>query len=129
MAINLLSIYLAIEIVSIASYLLVAYRTNNAFSTEAGLKYVLFGAAASAVMLYGISLIYAFAGSLEILLGEMQEGIGQANHTSVFICLIVWCLLGIGFKLSFVPVPTFTCPMFMKALPHRLLHICQPCQK
>jgi NADH-quinone oxidoreductase subunit N len=47
MAVNLLSIYLAIEFVSLASYLLVAYRSENAFSTEAGLKYVLFGAASS----------------------------------------------------------------------------------
>ena len=45
MAFNLLSIYLSIEMVSLASYLLVAYRSENAVSTEAGLKYVLFGAA------------------------------------------------------------------------------------
>jgi NADH-quinone oxidoreductase subunit N len=90
MAINLLSIYLAIEMVSISSYLLAAYRTKSAKSTEAGLKYVLFGAAASAVMLYGISLIYAFCGSLEMFSREMQEGLIQANHTSVLFGLIVY---------------------------------------
>ena len=67
MTVNLLSVYLAIEMVSIASFLLVAYKSENAFSTEAGLKYVLFGAASSAVMLYGISMIYAFTGSLIFL--------------------------------------------------------------
>jgi NADH-quinone oxidoreductase subunit N len=73
MAANLLSVYLAIEFVSIASYLLVAYRSENAFSTEAGLKYVLFGAAASAIMLYGISLLiwlYRYASICLILISS-----------------------------------------------------------
>ncbi len=102
MAVNLLSIYLAIEMVSIASYLLAAYRTDNAKSTEAGLKYVLFGATASAVMLYGISLVYAFCGSLDIFSREMQEGLIQVNPVSVSFSLTL-ILLGIGFKLSLVP--------------------------
>ncbi|MCO5936206.1 NADH-quinone oxidoreductase subunit N [Mucilaginibacter sp. RB4R14] len=102
MAVNFLSIYLAIEMVSIASYLLAAYRTDNAKSTEAGLKYVLFGAAASAVMLYGISLVYAFCGSLDIFSREMQAGLIQVNPVSVSFALTL-ILLGIGFKLSLVP--------------------------
>ncbi|RYU91111.1 NADH-quinone oxidoreductase subunit N [Mucilaginibacter terrigena] len=102
MAVNLLSIYLAIEMVSIASYLLAAYHTGNAKSSEAGLKYVLFGAASSAIMLYGISLIYAFSGSLDIFSREMQEGLLQTNHMSVTFGMML-ILLGIGFKLSLVP--------------------------
>ncbi|MFD0792813.1 NADH-quinone oxidoreductase subunit N [Mucilaginibacter litoreus] len=102
MAVNLLSVYLAIEMVSIASYLLTAYRTENAKSTEAGLKYVLFGAAASAVMLYGISLIYAFTGTLDIFSQEMKDNLLQVNHFSVSFAVVL-ILLGIGFKLSAVP--------------------------
>ncbi|MGY4539673.1 NADH-quinone oxidoreductase subunit N [Mucilaginibacter sp. UYNi724] len=102
MAVNLLSIYLAIEMVSLASYLLTAYHSGNAKSTEAGLKYVLFGAAASAVMLYGISLIYAYCGTLDIFSREMQEGLIQVNHLSVSFALTL-ILVGIGFKLSLVP--------------------------
>lgn len=102
MAVNLLSIYLSIEMVSLASYLLVAYRSGNSLSTEAGLKYVLFGAASSAVMLYGISLMYGFSGSLN-LFGNTVPGLTQANSAAVsFAVLLV--LLGIGFKLSFVPM-------------------------
>ncbi|MDN5285110.1 MAG: nuoN [Mucilaginibacter sp.] len=101
MAVNLLSIYLAIEMVSIASYLMVAYRTENAFSTEAGLKYVLFGAASSAIMLYGISLLYGFSGTL-----DLADTIGQLSKvnpiSSSFAVVLV--LIGIGFKLSFVPI-------------------------
>jgi NADH-quinone oxidoreductase subunit N len=103
MAVNLLSIYLSIEMVSLASYLLVAYRSENAFSTEAGLKYVLFGAAASAIMLYGISLLYGFTGSLGLFDGNFVQGLAQANGTAVSFALVL-VLLGIGFKLSFIPM-------------------------
>lgn len=103
MAVNLLSIYLAIEMVSIASYLMVAYRSENAFSTEAGLKYVLFGAASSAIMLYGISLLYGFSGSLDIVFQSTITELLKVNPlSSSFAIMLV--LVGIGFKLSFVPV-------------------------
>ncbi|WP_374950631.1 NADH-quinone oxidoreductase subunit N [Mucilaginibacter sp.] len=103
MAVNLLSIYLAIEFVSLASYLLVAYKSENAFSTEAGLKYVLFGAASSAVMLYGISLLYGFGGTLDLFSGHMAERLAQVNSLSVSFAIVL-VLAGIGFKLSFVPM-------------------------
>lgn len=101
MAINLLSVYLAIEMVSVASYLMVAYRSETALSTEAGLKYVLFGAASSAVMLYGISLLYGFSGSLD-LLGIVAQ-LPKVNPVSVSFALVL-VMIGIGFKLSFVPM-------------------------
>jgi len=103
MAVNLLSIYLAIEIVSIASYLMVAYRSENAPGTEAGLKYVLFGAAISAVMLYGISLLYAFTGSLDLFGGNLIPGLLKVNPLPVSFALVL-VLTGIGFKLSFLPM-------------------------
>jgi NADH-quinone oxidoreductase subunit N len=98
-----LSIYVAIEMVSIASYLMAAYRSDTAVSTEAGMKYVLFGATSSAVMLYGISLLYGFAGSLDILQGSFIINICAANPVAVSLA-IVMVMVGIGFKLSFVPV-------------------------
>ena len=103
MAVNLLSVYLAIEFVSIASYLMVAYKSERVKASEAGLKYVLFGAACSAIMLYGMSVLYAFTGSLEFLTGNMLPHLLQLNKTAVFfpVCLI---LVGIGFKLSFFPL-------------------------
>jgi NADH-quinone oxidoreductase subunit N len=103
MAINLLSVYLSVEMVSLASYLLVAYRSENAFSTEAGLKYVLFGAAASAIMLYGISLLYGFSGALNLFDPNFFMALTQANPLGVAFAIIL-VLAGIGFKLSFVPM-------------------------
>ncbi|HEX8022619.1 NADH-quinone oxidoreductase subunit N [Mucilaginibacter sp.] len=101
MAINLLSVYLAIEMVSVASYLMVAYRSDTALSTEAGLKYVLFGAASSAVMLYGISLLYGFSGSLDLL--NIVAQLPNVNPVSVSFALVL-VMIGIGFKLSFMPM-------------------------
>src|SRR3569833_1881752 len=101
MATNLLSIYLSIEMVSIASFLMVAYRAVYRWSSEAGLKYVLFGAASSAIMLYGISLLFGLGGSLNIF--DMAAGLAHANPLFVSMALIL-CFVGIGFKLSFVPM-------------------------
>ncbi|MFD0749917.1 NADH-quinone oxidoreductase subunit N [Mucilaginibacter calamicampi] len=102
MASNLLSVYLSVEMVSIASYLMVAYRTEKAFSAEAGLKYVLFGAAASAVMLYGISLLYGMCGTLGLFDAGFIAGLSKANTVAVSFAIVL-ILVGIGFKLSFVP--------------------------
>jgi NADH-quinone oxidoreductase subunit N len=102
MAVNLLSVYVAIELVSIASYLMVAYRAENAYTAEAGLKYVLFGAAASAVMLFGMSLLYAFTGTLNLFSSDFIPALLHVNKAAAAIAIIL-VLTGIGFKLSFVP--------------------------
>ncbi len=103
MASNLLSIYLSVEMVSIGSYLMVAYKSEKGLSSEAGLKYVLFGAASSAIMLYGISLLYGFGGTLDLFNGAMQLGLSHVNPVSASLALILF-LAGMGFKLSFVPM-------------------------
>lgn len=103
MSATLLTIFLSVEMVSIASYLLVAYRTENGFSAEAALKYVLFGMAASAVMLYGMSLFYGFSGTINLFDPQLVIRLQQADPMSVAL-IIVLILAGIGFKLSFVPL-------------------------
>jgi NADH-quinone oxidoreductase subunit N len=103
MSATLLTMFLSIEMVSIASYLLVAYRTESNFSAEAALKYVLFGMAASAVMLYGISLFYGFSGTINLYDPYMIINLQMAEPT-VVVLAIVLILAGIGFKLSFVPL-------------------------
>src|SRR5204863_3502115 len=73
------------------------------FSTEAGLKYVLFGAASSAIMLYGISLLYGFSGSLDVVFQSSITQLSKVNPISSSFAVVL-VLIGIGFKLSFVPV-------------------------
>ncbi len=103
MAVNLLSIYLSIEMVSIASYLMVAYRSDTAVTTEAGMKYVLFGGVSSAIMLYGISLLYGFTGTLDLFDPMFINNLSMVNPVSVSLAIVL-LMVGIGFKLSFVPM-------------------------
>jgi NADH-quinone oxidoreductase subunit N len=96
MASNLLMIYISIELVSLSSYLLTNFRFDKN-SAEAGLKYLLYGAVASGIMLYGISLLYGLTGSLEL---------GMDISAIHWIPLSVATLLvagGILFKISAVP--------------------------
>jgi NADH-quinone oxidoreductase subunit N len=72
-------------------------------SAGAGLKYVLFGAASSAVMLYGISLLYAFTGYTDLFAAPFIENLSKVNALSVSFALVL-VFAGIGFKLSFVPM-------------------------
>jgi NADH-quinone oxidoreductase subunit N len=103
MSATMLSIFLSVEMVSIASYLLVAYRTENGLSAEASLKYVLFGMAASAVMLYGMSLFYGLGGTLNLFDAQLINHLQVAEPTSVVLAILL-ILAGIAFKLSFVPL-------------------------
>jgi NADH:ubiquinone oxidoreductase subunit 2 (subunit N) len=63
---NLLTVFLAIESVSLTSYILVGFQKFDKFSSEASLKYLLFGSVASAVMLFGMSLIFGMTGTLDL---------------------------------------------------------------
>ena len=106
---NLVLVYLAIEFLSITSYMLAGFLRENRRSNEAGLKYFLYGSIASAVMLYGISLLYGATGSLylhdiaaefSVIIGESTEVSGLAFAALPAMLLI---LAGLGFKASLAP--------------------------
>lgn len=107
MASNLLMIYLSIEMVSICSYLLVAYHHAEKRSTEASSKYIVFGALATAVMLYGLSLLYAFTGALDVegslFLARLSKIPMEASSLALFLFLS-----GFIFKISAVPFHFYT---------------------
>jgi NADH-quinone oxidoreductase subunit N len=103
MSTSLLMIYLSVEMVSIASYLMVGYASADSKQTEAAMKYALFGSICSAVMLYGISLLYAFTGSINIGDTVFMQNLSSVSEPGVVLA-IVMVLVGIGFKLSFVPL-------------------------
>ena len=119
---DLIMLYLAIETTSIPMYILAGFMRDDKKSTEAGLKYLLFGAMTSAIMLYGFSLIFGFTGSTSL-----------TAITSFSLPLAVGVILliavGVGFKISLAPstsgLPTFTkarLPRFQVSfLPHRKL--------
>ncbi|HET8827869.1 MAG TPA: NADH-quinone oxidoreductase subunit N [Pelobium sp.] len=104
---NLLMLYLSIETISLASYLMVSYNAYQKHQAEASMKYVLFGAVASAIMLYGISLIYGFTGTINLYGESMVNGLSQIG-TAPSALAIILVLAGISFKLSAVPFHFWT---------------------
>lgn len=101
MAVNGLSIYLSIELVSIGSYLM-ATLGHGKKSGEGGLKYLLFGALSSAVMLYGLSFLYGMTGTLDLVSDVFSSQLSQ-NHPSIVLVVGFLTLAGVLFKLSLVP--------------------------
>jgi NADH-quinone oxidoreductase subunit N len=104
---NLIMIYLAIETMSISSYILAGYTKEVKRATEASLKYVIYGAVSSGIMLYGISILFGLTGSLSL------SGINTflSNHPVESTPLLIGGILvlaGFGYKISAVPFHFWT---------------------
>ena len=99
---DLVMLYLAIETTSIPLYVLSGFMLADEKSTEAGFKYLLFGALTSTVMLYGFSLLFGFTGTTDIykLAGMFQSG---DLSLAVAFGVLALILVGLGFKVSIVP--------------------------
>ena len=98
---NLLMIFLAVEFVSLLSYLLVGFLKNDPKSKEAAIKYLLFGSVCSAVMLYGISLVYGATGSLELQV--IGNALFYAPLKPLAAAAVLFFFVGLGFKISMAP--------------------------
>nr|WP_255481285.1 NADH-quinone oxidoreductase subunit N [Pontibacter sp. Tf4] len=101
-SINLLMVFLAIELVSIASYILTLTLKQEKRAVEAGLKYVLYGTLSAGVMLYGMSFFYGFTGSLNYTEGTFWQALLQADVLLVTIAAIL-VFAGFFFKISAAP--------------------------
>jgi NADH-quinone oxidoreductase subunit N len=106
---NLLMIFMCVELASLPSYVLAGFRKTNRIGAEASLKYVLFGAATSAIMAYGLSILYGLYGTLQV--DELAAKMTTGSATSVALLSVAFAglLIGVGFKISLVPVH-FWCP-------------------
>ncbi|SMO65329.1 NADH-quinone oxidoreductase subunit N [Solitalea koreensis] len=100
---NLLMIYLSVEFVSVCSYIMAAFLTGSQRSEESGMKYALFGAVASAVMLYGMSLLYGFTGTLDVFNDTFFVGLASAGILSATVAVLM-TLAGLAFKVSMFPM-------------------------
>ncbi|GAB4111820.1 MAG: NADH-quinone oxidoreductase subunit N [Roseiflexaceae bacterium] len=126
-AVELILAYIALELSAIALYVLVGYLRNDATSPEAGLKYFLFGALSSAVLLYGMSLAYGFAASEANrtganVIGTLMNSIGQAGVESTALAPLVLLSLamivgGLGYKIAAVPFHTWAPDVYQGAPP------------
>jgi len=98
---DLVMLYVAMELTGISAYVLVAYMRETPLSAEAGLKYFLFGAFSSAVMLYGFSWLYAFGGSTSY--AQIAGSIRFIPFPFAVLAFLL-VLVGFGFKVAMVPM-------------------------
>src|SRR5215213_811251 len=102
---DLVSIFVALEFLSIPAYMLAAWRKRDLKSNEAGMKYFLLGVFASAVMLYGMSLLYGVAGTT--LLTGIQGYLAEKGNEPVTTLAVMFIIVGFAFKVSAVPFHTW----------------------
>jgi NADH-quinone oxidoreductase subunit N len=114
---DLAMLYLALEMVSIASYVMVAYLKGDRMSNEASLKYILFGAVSTGAMLYGLSLLYGMTGttSLAGIREVLASGAADANRLPLYVVALL-VFAGFGFKTASVPFH-FWCPDVYQGAP------------
>ncbi|MCF6253855.1 MAG: NADH-quinone oxidoreductase subunit N, partial [Thiomicrorhabdus sp.] len=99
---NMITMYLGLEIMSLAIYAMVAMRKDSAQGLEAALKYFVLGALATGMLLYGLSMIYGATGS--ITFPEIAEIISSGNANSMVLSFgVVFVVIGLAFKLGAVP--------------------------
>jgi len=115
---NLLMLVIAMELASLPSYVLAGFFKRNRIGAEASVKYVVFGAVASAAMIYGCSLLYGCYGTLDIptLAGLIGRAGPDAVHAPLLAIALVGLCVGLGFKISAVPLH-FWCPDVFEGAP------------
>ncbi len=106
---ELVMIFISLEMLSISSYLMTGYMKRDSRSNEAALKYLLIGAASSAIFLYGVSLLYGLSGG-ETNLNAIAAAISNADEgqSLALAVALVFVIAGIAFKISAVPFHQWT---------------------
>jgi NADH-quinone oxidoreductase subunit N len=105
-ATSLISLYVGLELTSLSSYVLAAYRRTDERSAEAGLKYFVLGALASGILLYGISLLYGFTGTANFT--GLASAFARGTPSLGLLFGLVFLLAGLAFKISAVPFHMWT---------------------
>ena len=106
-ATNLMTLYVGLELQSLSAYVLASYRRTDDRSVEAGLKYFVLGALASGILLYGISLLYGFTGTMNFA-GLSAAFAREGAHSLGLLFGLVFVLAGVAFKVSAVPFHMWT---------------------
>ena len=104
---NLLMIYLAIEVMSISSYILAGYTKEIKRASEASLKYVIYGAVSSGIMIYGMSILFGLTGSLDLAGINAYLQVNDVSNVALLLSSLM-IIAGIGYKISAVPFHFWT---------------------
>jgi NADH-quinone oxidoreductase subunit N len=99
---NLLTAYLSLELVSLTSYVLTGFLPRNRRSSEAALKYLIYGGVASGTMIYGMSWIFGMTGSLDYAAIQQMLAKTEVNKAGLFMAFM-FVFAGFGYKIVFVP--------------------------
>jgi NADH-quinone oxidoreductase subunit N len=98
---SLLTIYMGLELLSLSMYAMVAMQRGSRVAAEAAMKYFILGAMASAMLLYGMSMIYGVTGTLE--LAQVSQAVAGKGDQLILIFGLVFLMVGVAFKLGAVP--------------------------
>ena len=102
---DLVSVFIALELLSIPAYMLAAWRKRDGRSNEAGVKYYLLGVFASGVLLYGMSLLYGMTGTTRLI--DIGAALADENVVALEVIAVAFVVAGFGFKVSAVPFHTW----------------------
>ena len=102
---DLVSVFVALELLSIPAYMMAAWKKRDPKSNEAGVKYYLLGVFASGVLLYGMSYLYGTTGSTKLT--EIGASLGENPINAMQVIAVVFVIVGFGFKVSAVPFHTW----------------------
>ncbi|MBZ0299287.1 MAG: NADH-quinone oxidoreductase subunit N [Anaerolineae bacterium] len=111
-AADLIMVFLGLETLSIPLYVLAAFNRNDARSAEGGMKYFLFGSFASALMLFGFSILYGFSGQTNLYAIADQLSVGLGSTPIPVLVAMVLVVVGFGFKIGAVPFHFWTPDMY-----------------
>ena len=107
-SVDLIMVYLSIEVVSIVSFILAGYLRAQVRSNEAALKYVIYGAFSSGLMLYGLSLLYGLTGTTKLFeLSRVISSLGPGSNLTLTVATIL-IMAGFGYKVAIVPFHFWT---------------------
>src|ERR671915_1618468 len=98
---DLLMLFISLELVTAPGWLMAGLRKRDPRSNEASLKFFLIGILSTAVMLYGMSLVYGITGSLELT--EIARSLGQRTEAGIAVAAVLFVVAGFAFKVSSVP--------------------------
>lgn len=104
---NLMMLYLSLELLSLTSYILTGFIERDEKTSEAAIKYLLYGGIASGVMVYGMSLLYGLTGTLDYT--QMKGILSGAASGPVFFIALVFVFAGVAYKIAVAPFHTW-CP-------------------
>jgi NADH-quinone oxidoreductase subunit N len=110
---HMISLFLALELLSISLYALISYPRTEPLPLEAGIKYLVLAASSSAFLLFGLALLYVTGGTMEI--GQISAFSGEGAARFSYLAGMVLVLTGIGFKLAVVPFHLWTPDVYQGA--------------